>query len=243
MDNSQILQILSGLGAINPAVGVDGVIPVTNTSQVQVISKTSPATRGTNVISKPNMNLSFPPCIFGFEPWCQRWVKGLMDPTLLFDITPLQMTNVAYHISKGYVEGDVQTKFSNSSTPGQTFEKNEKTGEVRNQLVVAGSADLAGNLSQQITALDTSTLIDTVQNEIQALAGTEINVQGHWSHSGVIDEIVTFVKMLITGKIHTTHGIDTTLSYNFNGTQTTTKHIDTEVWLPVNGSISYIWFN
>ena len=137
----------------------------------------------------------------------------------------------------------MQTKFSNSSQEGQTYEKNEKTGEIRNQQTVAGSANLAGNITQQITAVDMQTAIASVQNSIQALAGTAVNVQANWTHAGILDELVTFVKMLVTGKIHTDHGIDTTLSYEFNGTQTTTKHIDTEVWLPVNGSVSYVWFS
>lgn len=167
------------------------------------------------------------------------WVLKYIDPTLLFDITPLEFRDVEFFWRYLTVTGTVTTKFSNQSTEGQTYEQNEQTGETRNQQTAFGSAHLSGSSFLNTVIKQIQKAIERIKQTVSAAAQLDVNLAAKWKTEGGLSILQTFFDMLRTGKIHTDHGIDATLDYNWQGPKSISKHIDLEIWLPVNGDVQH----
>lgn len=169
----------------------------------------------------------------------ESWVLRYIDPTLFFDITPLEFRDVEFWWRYLTVTGTVTTKFANQSSEGQTYEQNEQTGETRNQQYVSGSADLSGSSFLDTVVKQIQKAIERVRQEVSARVNLDVNLSAKWKAEGGLSILRTFFDMLRTGKIHTDHGIDATLDYYWQGSKSISKHIDLEIWLPVNGDVQH----
>lgn len=252
--DTEMLETLRILGVTRPEVGRDGML-YTGTGNLEVVSvkvtdTTPPPLQLLNAI-KPKAALeavrpaaSFPPCIFGFEPWCPkaRWITRYLDPTLIFDVTPLEIKNVHFYLWGLRLEGDISTKFTNDSFEGKVYEENDQTGERRNERTVSGSADLGGNLLSALKARDLNEVLATVRNAVTAAARQWVpSLEAHWTKSGGLSTLKSLVELLLKGRLYTDGGIDATVNYNWQGPKTISKHIDLVLWLPVKGGVSYHW--
>ena len=185
-----------------------------------------------------------PPCIFGFEPWC--WLPDILDPHVLFKLSPLKVINAQAHFLTGEWEGDVVHRFENQSDEAQTgAEKNAKTQEQRPSAQgltpVPGSADLDGGFTSTLVHdLNPSQAFAVIQQTIQKVAPNNfLDMTGHFSASGPVSFLKELVEYWKAGTLYTSNGIDTRLRYVLpDGEHYVDKHLDLKLSLPVEGGVS-----
>jgi len=116
--------------------------------------------------------------------------------------------------------------------------------EVYEWETVEGSASLSAGWLNQFWEDTTNTFISRLGQELKDRLDPRnyADVKGYWKTEPLsFDTFMTMWNIITTGTIVTRHGFDVTVSYNFNGEQTKTFHVDTRVRLPIRGDVS--WFN
>ena len=173
------------------------------------------------------------------------------EPRILFKLSPLYFENVKFHWAGLWFEGDIATRFENNSEEGKqgiTWVRRRQMcpedPEVYEWETVEGSASLSAGWLNQFWEDSSNTFISRLTQELRDRLDPRnyIDVKGYWKTEPLsLDTFMTMWNIITTGTIVTRHGFDVTVTYNFNGEQTKTFHVDTRVRLPVKGDVS--WFN
>jgi len=176
------------------------------------------------------------PCLnFGVRLRCRR-ITRYIPPIIDFDMTPLKITNLKFHVWGLWLEGEVVSRFDNRSEEGQKCVDEECEP-------VSGSADLLGEFYHLMKSLDLDKVLDEMRDTIRrTFPKTWIDIETRFEVRGWGEVIWDLINLLVTGKIRTYDGIDVTVKYIWRDeTRTVKKHFDIEVWLPVEGDISWEW--
>jgi hypothetical protein len=173
-----------------------------------------------------------------------------VPPKILFTVSPLYFENVKFHWSGLWFEGDIATKFQNNSEEGKQgvvwvrrrypCPEDPEEYDWEN---VEGSASLLGNWLNKFWEDSTGTFISELWQELKERVDPRnyVTVSGHWKTDPLsLETFQTMWSIFTTGTIVTRHGFDVTVTYNFNGTQTKTYHVDLRVRLPIKGDISWL---
>jgi len=173
------------------------------------------------------------------------------EPRILFRLSPLHFENVKFHWAGLWFEGEIATRFENESEEGKegvAYVRGDQPCpeelEAYEWKTVEGSASLLADWLNQFWEDSTNTFISRLRQELRERLDPRnyIDVKGYWKTEPLsLDTFMTMWNIITTGTIVTRHGFDVTVTYNFNGEQTKTFHVDTRVRLPVRGDVS--WFN
>jgi len=181
-------------------------------------------------------------------PFLQKTCTKHRDPKILYTISPIRLVNVKYHVWSLYLEGDIENKLSNKSKEGEEgvterwfFESCPDDEGEYDWEVIEGSADLESSFVHEIVESKTDEVLDEISDKISAKMNEAISAKAHWKTKGLGDLIFTIVKILMTGGVVTENGYDITVTYEFRGSRSESKHIDMKVWIPVKGYIRLVW--
>lgn len=179
-----------------------------------------------------------------FEKPCVRY----RDPIIDYTVSPIKIKNVKYHVFSCYFEGDIVNKISNSGKEGQRgttkvwrWEDCPVSDDSYAWEIVAKSADLISNWTHELKEKTTGKRLGNVSQSASVLKGKTVSKTSHWKSGNLLDFIIQILNILITGGVTTRNGYDVTVSYEWKGTQTKSKHIDKTVWLPIEGNIVWWW--
>jgi len=181
-------------------------------------------------------------------PFLQKTCSKYRNPKILYTISPIRLVNVKYHVWSLYLEGDIENKLSNKSKEGEEgiterwfFESCPDEEDEYDWEVIEGSADLESSFIHEIVESKTDEVLDEITDKISAKMKEAISAKAHWKTKGLGDLIFTIVKILMTGGVVTENGYDITVTYEFRGSRSESKHIDMKVWIPVKGYIQLVW--
>jgi len=180
-----------------------------------------------------------------FKKTCYKYKPPVID----FEIVPVKVKNVEFHWGGLYFKGDIVVKFYNKSKEGKEgvakvwrWESCPSSEEAYDWKVVPGSADLLGSWGHKFWEDTNDIFIDSVDANTgdYVKKNNYVCVTAKWQTQNLGDTALTLWNILTSGKIVTRNGFDVTVSYDFNGTQQKTYHVDVKAVLPVEGNVK--WF-
>jgi len=180
-------------------------------------------------------------CILGVEPWC--WVREYTDPQINFENKAILAKDITVRIIWRRLEGKIETEFINNSTPGETWVRNVRTGEIRDRRVVAQSAELTGSFSENIFLRAIEEMLARVRNFISRTAsGMKSSVDSAFEKRGTLELIKSILTILLTGRIYVNDDIKTTVVYYWAGKRHSISKTDRIVaYLPVKNPRWRVW--
>ena len=172
----------------------------------------------------------------------------MIDPKIDYSVSPLHMTSLRYYFLHGYIDGYIVNKIDNRGTEGRRgtktifrWEDCPISNEEYDWENIKGSADFASQWAHEFKEKTTDKLMGKVSQNADPKIGQTISRNSYWKTGDLLDLIIQVFNILLTGTITTTNGYDVTVSYDWNGTKTKTKHIDKTVRLPIKGDITVVW--
>jgi len=179
-----------------------------------------------------------------FEKPCIKFI----DPKIDYSISPVHVTDVKYYFLYGYLDGYIVNKINNRGTEGRRgtktifrWEDCPTSNEDYDWEIIKGSADLVSQWAHEFKEKTTGKLLGNVTQNADPVIGQTISKSSYWKTGDLLDLIIQIFNILLTGTVTTSNGYDITVSYDWNGTQTRTKHIDKSVRLPIKGDLTVVW--
>lgn len=250
MEPKQLLRAL-GVSESDIARG-EGTIPIRRTSRkAKVLHIESQDIPHLNIHDPLSiiMDIAGPTAI----PFLQKTCTKYRDPEILYNLQPVKMVNVKFHVVSLYLEGDIENKLSNKGKEGEKgvttrwfFESCPDEEDEYDWETISGSADLESAFEHEIVESKTDEVLDKITDKITAKMNEAISVEAHWktperqyTTKALTDLIFTIVKLFMTGGVTTENGYDVTVTYEFRGSKSQSKHIDMKIWIPVEGRIGW----
>jgi len=246
--------VLAGVGASNLK-GQSGIIhvntPVSYTARVLEETETevtSPLISGMRpqVLSQV-LDRAMIARDLGLRALLEKPCVKYIDPIIDYTVSPIKIKNVKYHVFSCYLEGDIVNKISNRGKEGQKgttkvwrWEDCPITDDSYAWEMIAKSADLISNWTHELKEKTTNARLGRLSQNASVSRGMNVSKTSHWKSGSLWDFIVQVLNILITGGVTTRNGYDITVTYEWKGTQTKSKHIDKTVWLPIVGDI--VWY-
>jgi len=262
----EAIELLEESGIYGAKYGSSGRLKVPKTEYVklkeEVISEsissrplpTKPLYRLAQATQRAQFLPLWPPCIFGFEPWCifyepptPRWIRKYAPPKIDFDIHAIKVKKADVYLLRGRIEGELDTLFFNKSEEGETWEENPETGEQRNRQKVPGSADLWGFFRELVTLKKIQELLADVRSTLGSTAErikpqVKITINNHFTKESYREMIKNIWNILKEGRMWVDDDFDVTVRYNWLGEEKTiTKKIHLEAYLPVDEVDYHLW--
>lgn len=184
----------------------------------------------------------------GLRAFLEKACIKYRDPTIDYTVSPVKIKNVKYHVFSCYFEGDIINKITNRGTEGQKgttkawrWEDCPISDNDYEWKWVSGSADLVSSWTHEFKEKTTNQRLGRISQSASVLKGKNISKTSHWKSGSLWDFIIQLLNILITGGVTTRNGYDVTVTYDWKGSQTKSKHIDKTVWLPIEGNIVWWW--
>lgn len=183
-----------------------------------------------------------------FEKPCVRY----RDPIIDYAIVPVSFHNFTYHTLSNYFEGDILERITNKGTEGQEgvakvwrWEDCPVPDEDYEWGWVEGSADLVVNWIHVFKEKTMGLKLGNVSSVVSVADGEYGMKTSHWmgripTGPTAIPPLRQLMELFQTERVTILSSYDVTVSHEWKGTQTKTKHIDMEVSVPIFGTINWL---
>jgi len=175
------------------------------------------------------------------------------DPQILFNLYPVELTNVKFHVSSLKFEGNVVNRFENKSEEGEIgvlkifrLRQCPTDPSYYKWTTVEDSADLLGYWYHSAYEEDTNTpVIRNLRQELENKVKPNVSVTmiGHFETGGLSwDTFWNILRYITSGTLKLYNGFDVTINYYWKGAwQTEKKRVNVAVTLPVEGGVDIDW--
>lgn len=256
--------MLSSAGVEDPTVGETTTIPVSDSSEYEVINteireSTRPGQKALNqfprrgderiintVYPRPLCNILGCGALKLIPGQCEKKSEEYVDPVIEFNNGPRRIKNATVHVDfNPRITGDVEVGATNFSQPGEVITTTEYkcSSDEENVEIVDGSAVLDMDAEHTIVDEAVNETVDTVQTAIPGIVPeTSDSADVGFTKEGAINTLKGIVENWRTGRIRGQVNGSVDVQYEWKGsTKNRTFDITTTSMLPVEGDLSVDW--